>query len=285
MGKTPHTATYKGHWVKVKLRSGEEFTDQFIERTKNKRVIFKDREVRQGDIKSFVPWGSNSLNVNKKKPVLHASPSQDAGITVTREQEPLKKRNMRRSAKEIVIAYFKEPARFVLEDAERAFIEDTFMQSGGRRLSTEAVREKFFPELSQPGVSYRTWKILDKILEQMTAPVVTGAKVTVAETIDAPVGKTVAKLVPEAVQYSGDPQEEGTLYTSDMNVAAAILCFGEECKSITADTAGRFEFSFRKCNETVWIRDNFAESIAVSPLAMALNLKTLRAVIARWYRE
>lgn len=285
MGKTPHTATYKGHWVKVKLRSGEEFTDQFIERTKNKRVIFKDREVRQGDIKSFVPWGSNSPNANKKKPVLHASPSTDAGITVTREQEPLKKRNMRRSAKEIVIAYFKDPNKFALSEEDRAFVEDAYMSTGKRRLSASALSETYFPGLSSAGISYNTWKILDKILEQMTAPVVTGAKVTVSETIDVPVGKTVAKFVPEAVQYSGDPQEEGMLYTSDMNVAAAILCFGEECRSITADTAGRFEFSFRKCNETVWVRDNFAESIAVSPLAMALNLKALRAVIARWYRE
>ncbi len=67
MGRTPHTATYRGHWVKVKLKSGEEFTDQFIERTKNKRVIFKDHQVRQGDIKSFVPWGSNSPKDCKKK--------------------------------------------------------------------------------------------------------------------------------------------------------------------------------------------------------------------------
>lgn len=62
-----HTATYKGRWVWVKLVSGETFIDQFITRTKNKRVIFKGRIVRQGDIKSFNPNGSNSPNSDKRK--------------------------------------------------------------------------------------------------------------------------------------------------------------------------------------------------------------------------
>lgn len=56
MGKLPHTATYKGKRVKVVLHSGEMFIDKFVERTKNKRVVFENHMVRAGDIKSFTPY-------------------------------------------------------------------------------------------------------------------------------------------------------------------------------------------------------------------------------------
>lgn len=53
--RTPHTATYKFHKVKVTLHSGETFIDRFIDRKSN-YVLFKTRKVRKGDIRSFVPF-------------------------------------------------------------------------------------------------------------------------------------------------------------------------------------------------------------------------------------
>jgi hypothetical protein len=37
----------------VELKDGTVFVDQFIDRTSGKRVIFKNRTVRQGDIKAM----------------------------------------------------------------------------------------------------------------------------------------------------------------------------------------------------------------------------------------
>lgn len=54
MARLPHTATAKGRMVKVTLLTGEIFYARFMDRTKNKRVIFDTRTVRAGDIKSFV---------------------------------------------------------------------------------------------------------------------------------------------------------------------------------------------------------------------------------------
>lgn len=51
--KTPHTATYRGKRVRVKLRSGLVFIDKFHSRTKS-YVIFENRgRVHKGDIASF----------------------------------------------------------------------------------------------------------------------------------------------------------------------------------------------------------------------------------------
>lgn len=55
--------------MRVKLKNGIEFVDQFIERTKSKRVIFKSHKVNQGEIRSFVPWGSNSPNAGRQKKI------------------------------------------------------------------------------------------------------------------------------------------------------------------------------------------------------------------------
>lgn len=53
MTGTPHTATYRGKRVLVRLKSGERFVDHFHDRTK-KMVFFKSgRRVLRGDIKSF----------------------------------------------------------------------------------------------------------------------------------------------------------------------------------------------------------------------------------------
>lgn len=65
--KMPHTATYKGHKVKVTLWTGETFIDRFINRTKNKRVIFENRIVRSGDIKSFVPYHAENHGNHERK--------------------------------------------------------------------------------------------------------------------------------------------------------------------------------------------------------------------------
>lgn len=52
--KTPHTRTRRGKTVRVQLRTGEVFTDKFIERTAKKLLIFESgRRVHAGEIKSF----------------------------------------------------------------------------------------------------------------------------------------------------------------------------------------------------------------------------------------
>jgi len=53
VGNTPHTATHRGRKCRVELKDGTVFIDQFIDRTSGKRVIFKNRTVRQGDIKAM----------------------------------------------------------------------------------------------------------------------------------------------------------------------------------------------------------------------------------------
>ena len=63
--RTPHTATYKFHKVKLTLRAGETLVDRFIDRKSN-YVIFKERTVRKGDIKSFVPYHAD--NHGKHRP-------------------------------------------------------------------------------------------------------------------------------------------------------------------------------------------------------------------------
>lgn len=285
MGKTPHTATYRGHWVKVKLRSGEKFVDQFIERTKNGRVIFKDHTVRQGDIKAFVPWGSNSPTSNRVKKVTIKKEKVRKVVPIQTIQEPVIKKKImskRRNATEIVKTYFENPSRFALTDFERKFVTETYMPSGTRRLSSAAVIETFFPGSSSGSVSYKTWGILDKILEQMTAPIIIPND---PSEMLPHVGTTIAETVPIAKLLNGN-RIHGAAYPSDMNVAAAILCFGHECLEITADTAGRFEFAFMETPEVNSIRNGFQEhQVAVSPKAMAYNLKTLRSIIAQWYQK
>lgn len=66
MGKMPHTATYKFHKVKVTLKNGTSFVDRFLERTRNKRVIFYDHECMAGDIKSFTPYHAESHGKHKR---------------------------------------------------------------------------------------------------------------------------------------------------------------------------------------------------------------------------
>lgn len=50
--KTPHTSTYKGKRVYVRLKSGERFVAKFIGRN-GKKVIFDSRTEISGDIKAF----------------------------------------------------------------------------------------------------------------------------------------------------------------------------------------------------------------------------------------
>lgn len=52
--KTPHTVTGRGKMVRVTLRTGETFEDRFIERTRNKWIVFgSGRRVHVGEVKSF----------------------------------------------------------------------------------------------------------------------------------------------------------------------------------------------------------------------------------------
>lgn len=53
--------------VKVTLKSGEVFIDRFMDRIRNKRVIFATRTVRAGDIKSFVPFHAENHGTLKRK--------------------------------------------------------------------------------------------------------------------------------------------------------------------------------------------------------------------------
>lgn len=52
MGK--HTATYRGVWVKVRLRNGSTFYDRFVERTSSKRLIFDHHEVHVRRVEAFM---------------------------------------------------------------------------------------------------------------------------------------------------------------------------------------------------------------------------------------
>lgn len=65
MARQPHTATYKGKWVKVKLKNGEVFYSQFVNPTAGKTVIFHDRRLPAGDIAAFIPWGNNSPSARR----------------------------------------------------------------------------------------------------------------------------------------------------------------------------------------------------------------------------
>lgn len=188
-----------------------------------------------------------------------------------------------RNAAAIVQAYFDNPARFTLTDFERKFLAEAYMPSGHTRLSGEPLLEIFFPNLSRGSLSYKRWGILDKIQEQITASSINQSYTQ--PRIVGSSGDKIAVRVPDAVRYD-ESRTTNTVYTSDMNVAAAILCFGHECIKITADTAGRFEFAFSDNEEINIIIAGFQEhQVAVSPKAMAYNLKTLRMVIAQWYKN
>lgn len=50
--KTPHTSTYRGKRVYVRLKNGERFVAKFIDR-KGKFIIFDTRTVISGDVKAF----------------------------------------------------------------------------------------------------------------------------------------------------------------------------------------------------------------------------------------
>lgn len=51
--KTPHTSTWKGKRVYVRLKSGREFVDKFMEKTGN-YVIFKEQgKINRGEIAAF----------------------------------------------------------------------------------------------------------------------------------------------------------------------------------------------------------------------------------------
>ena len=52
MPVTPHTSCRKGKRVTVGLKNGETFIDKFVGR-KGSRVLFENREVIRGQIKSF----------------------------------------------------------------------------------------------------------------------------------------------------------------------------------------------------------------------------------------
>jgi hypothetical protein len=65
--KTPHTATYKGMWVWVKLKNGEEFVDQFVYRTHGKRVIFREHTVNASQIDRFILRGRHVRAEHDKK--------------------------------------------------------------------------------------------------------------------------------------------------------------------------------------------------------------------------
>lgn len=50
--KTPHTSTYRGKRVYVRLKTGDRFVDKFIDK-KGKFVIFENRIVHVASIKAF----------------------------------------------------------------------------------------------------------------------------------------------------------------------------------------------------------------------------------------
>lgn len=54
MGRTPHTATHRGRWVRVKLKTGEVFEARFLERGPGKVLIFEGgRRIPAAQIQSF----------------------------------------------------------------------------------------------------------------------------------------------------------------------------------------------------------------------------------------
>lgn len=50
--KTPHTSTYRGKRVYVRMKTGERFVAKFIER-KGRFIVFDSRMVDSGDVKAF----------------------------------------------------------------------------------------------------------------------------------------------------------------------------------------------------------------------------------------
>jgi len=50
--KMPHTSTYKGKRVYVRLKNGERFVAKFMDR-KGKFIIFDTRMVSSGEVKAF----------------------------------------------------------------------------------------------------------------------------------------------------------------------------------------------------------------------------------------
>ena len=64
--KTPHTSTYKGKRVYVRLRSGERFVGKFID--KNGHFIWIDtRKIPIADVKAFAIYrGERTLAENEE---------------------------------------------------------------------------------------------------------------------------------------------------------------------------------------------------------------------------
>lgn len=57
--KTPHTSTYRGKRVYVRLKTGERFIAKFIDR-KGRFIIFDDRMVDAGLVKAFAIYREKS---------------------------------------------------------------------------------------------------------------------------------------------------------------------------------------------------------------------------------
>jgi hypothetical protein len=51
-----HTATYKHRKVRITLRSGEVVIDNFVERTRNRWVVLRNRRIHVRDIRAFAPY-------------------------------------------------------------------------------------------------------------------------------------------------------------------------------------------------------------------------------------
>jgi len=74
--KTPHTATYRMHKVYVTLKSGEEFTDRFIER-KGRFVYFQNRpRIHRSQIDKFVCFHAENFR-SHYAPDTKTSPQAD----------------------------------------------------------------------------------------------------------------------------------------------------------------------------------------------------------------
>jgi hypothetical protein len=58
--KTPHTSTYKGKRVYVRLKDGERFVAKFIER-KGRFIVFDSRTVSAGEVKAFAIYRGERL--------------------------------------------------------------------------------------------------------------------------------------------------------------------------------------------------------------------------------
>lgn len=54
-GRSRHTATYQGHWVKITLQNGIVIIDRFKDRTGGKRIILENypRRIKSLEIRLF----------------------------------------------------------------------------------------------------------------------------------------------------------------------------------------------------------------------------------------